>query len=185
MMIDTGATRSYFPKEFYESCPFLQDLPKYKPRGGRIYMGNREWVPLLFVIPLTFSVDNQAFKVFTIVCKMANSHFVWGMKEIMETEGVLCTHTMKFKFLNRSPKIYPIKPFQLPPDNSKHTIELKVDFPKKISGHAIFKLLLVPGSVLHTVKAPVNCNKITLQISNHTKRIVKGTPDHSISILDV
>ena len=93
-------------------------------------MGNGEWVPCLFVIPLTFQIDNQAFEVFTIVCKMANSDFVRGMKEIIETEGILCTRSMKYKFLNRSPKLYPVKPFALPADNSHHIVELQVDFPK-------------------------------------------------------
>ena len=114
ILINTGATHSYFSKEFYESCPFLQDLPKYKPHVRCIYMGNGEWIPSLFIIQLTFSVDNQAFEVLTIVCKMADSDFVWGMKEIMETEGILCTCTMKFKFLNRSPRYIRSSPSTYP-----------------------------------------------------------------------
>ena len=144
-------------------------------------MGNGEWVPCLFVIPLTFWIDNQAFEVFTIVCKMANSDFVWGMKEIIETEGILCMRSMKYKFLNRSPKLYPVKPA----DNSHHIVELRVDFPQEISGHAILKLLLVPGQVLLTVKAPVTRNKISLEISNNTKTKITGSPSQSVGILDV
>ena len=182
ILINTGATSSYFSKDFYDSNPDLHSLPKYKSRGGRIYMGNGEWVPCLFVIPLTFCVDNQAFEIFTIVCKMANSDFVWGMKEIIETEGILCTRSMKYKFLNR---LYPLSPFVLPADNSQHTIELRMDFPHEISGHAILKLLLVPGQVLFTVKAPVNHNKIILEISNNTNSKITGSPKQSVGILDV
>ena len=185
ILIDMGATSSYFSKDFYDNNPDLHTLPKYKSRGGRIYMGNGEWVPCLFVIPLTFQIDNQAFEVFTIVCKMANSDFVWGMKEIIETEGILCTRSMKYKFLNRSPKLYPVKPFILPADNSHHIVELRVDFPQEISGHAILKLLLVPGQVLFTVKAPVTRNKISLEISNNTKTKITGSPSQSVGILDV
>ena len=184
ILIDTGATSSYFSKEFYDNNPDLHSLPKYKSRGGRIYMGNGEWVPCLFVIPLTFRIDNQAFEIFTIVCKMANSDFVWGMKEIIETEGILCTRSMKYKFLNRSPKLYPLSSFSLPADNSQRTIELRVDFPHEISGHAILKLLLVPGQVLFTVKAPVNRNKIVLEISNNTDSKITGSPKQSVGILD-
>ena len=185
ILIDTGATSSYFSKDFYDNNPDLHTLPKYKLRGGCIYMGNSEWVPCLFVIPLTFQIDNQAFEVFTIVCKMANSDFVWGMKEIIEMEGILCTRLMKYKFLNRSPKLYPVKPFILPADNSHHVVELQVDFPQEISGHAILKLLLVPGQVLFTVKAPVTRNKISLEISNNTKTRITGSPSQSVGILDV
>ena len=181
ILIDTGATSSYFSKDFYDNNPDLHTLPKYKLRGGRIYMGNSEWVPCLFVIPLTFRINNQAFEVFTIVCKMANSDFVWGMKEIIETEGILCTRSMKYKFLNRSPKLYPVKPFILPADNSHHIVEIRVDFPQEINGHAILKLLLVPGQVLFTVKAPVTRNKISLEISNNTKTKITGSPSQSVT----
>ena len=176
---------SYFSKDFYDNNPDLHTLPKYKSRGGHIYMGNGEWVPCLFVIPLTSRIDNQASEVFTIVCKMANSDFVWGMKEIIETEGILCTRSMKYKFLNRSPKLYLVKPFILPADNSHHIVELWVDFPQEISGHAILKLLLVPGQVLFPVKAPVTRNKISLEISNNTKTKITGSPSQSVGILDV
>ena len=185
ILINTGATSSYFSKDFYDNNPDLHTLPKYKSQGGRIYMGNSEWVPCLFVIPLTLQIDNQAFEVFTIVCKMANSDFVWGMKEIIETEGILCTRSMKYKFLNRSPKLYPVKPFVLPADNLHHVVELQVDFPQEISGHAILKLLLVPGQVLFTVKAPVTRNKISLEISNNTKTRITGSPSQSVCILDI
>ena len=185
ILIDTGATSSYFSKDFYDNNPDLHTLPKYKSRGGRIYMGNGEWVPCPFVIPLTSRIDNQASEVFTIMCKMANSDFVWGMKEIIETEGILCTRSMKYKFLNRSPKLYPVKPFILPADNSHHIVELWVDFPQEISGHAILKLLLVPGQVLFPVKAPVTRNKISLEISNNTKTKITGSPSQSVGILDV
>ena len=185
ILIDTGATSSYFSKDFYDNNPDLHTLPKYKSRGGRIYMGNGEWVPCLFIIPLTFRIDNQAFEIFTIVCKMANSDFVWGMKEIIKTEGVLCTRSMKYKFLNRSPKLYPLKPFLLPADNSQHTVELRVDFPHEISGHAILKLLLVPAQVLFTLKAPVVRNKISLEICNNTQSKISGSPKQRVGILDV
>ena len=184
ILIDMRATSSYFSKDFYDNNPDLHTLPKYKSRGGCIYMGYGEWVPCLFVIPLTFQIDNQAFEIFTIVCKMANSDFVWGMKEIIEMEGILCTRSMKYKFLNRSPKLYPVKPFVLPANNSHHIVELRVNFPQEISGHAILKLLLVPGQVLFTVKAPVTRNKISLKISNNTKTRITGSPSQSVSILD-
>ena len=59
-----------------------------------------------------------------------------------------------------------------------------MDFPHEISGHAILKLLLVPGQVLFTVKAPVNRNKIVLEISNNTDSKITGSPKQSVGILD-
>ena len=134
---------------------------------------------------MCFSIENHAFEVYTIVCPMANSDFIWGMKNAVETEGQLCTWTMKYKFLNRSPKIYPLKSFSLPPDSSEHPMELRVDFPSKIGGHTIAKFMFLLNHLLKTVKVPVRRNKITMHMSNHSQDKIEATPDTPIGILDV
>ena len=92
---------------------------------------------------------------------------------------------MKYKFLNQSPKIYPVKSFSLPPDGTEHLVELKVDFPSEIRGHAITKFMITPNHLLKTVKIPVKRNHIKMQMSNHTKAKIKANPDTPIGILDV
>ena len=169
MLLDMGASRSYLSYGFYLECEYLKKLPTFKPLGPRVYMGNGEWVPAIHIIPIVFHVGNCAFEVYTLVCKMTSSDFIWGMKNVVETEGVICTRSMTYKFLNRSPKLIAKNPVHLPPDGSKHAIDLQLDFPKEISGQAIIKLLLAPSRVLHTIKAPIVRNTIHLQISNHSK----------------
>ena len=132
-----------------------------------------------------FSIENHAFEVYTIVCPMANSDFIWGMKNVVETEGQLCTWTMKYKFLNRSPKIYPLKSFSLPPDGSEHPMELRVDFSSEIGGHAIAKFMLLHNHLLKTVKVPMRQNKTMMHMSNHSQDKIEATPDTPIGILDV
>ena len=185
ILIDTGATHSYLSKSFYDTNPYLHKFPKIKPKASCIFVGNGEWVPALFIIPMCFSIENHAFEVYTIVCPMANSDFIWGMKNVVETEGQLCTRTMKYKFLNRSPKIYPLKSFSLPPDGSEHPVKLRVDFPSEIGGHTIAKFMLLPNHLLKTVKVPVRRNKITMHMSNHSQDKIEATPDTPIGILDV
>ena len=129
ILIDTGASRSYLSYTFYLECEYLKALPKHKPMGSRVYMGNGEWVPAQFIIPIVFHVDNCAFEVYTLVCKMSSSDFIWGMKNIVETEGVLCIRTMEYRFVNRSPKLYCKKPISLPPDGSQHVLELGMEYP--------------------------------------------------------
>ena len=185
ILIDTGATHSYLSKSFYDTNPYLNKFPRIKLKASRIFVGNGEWVPALFIIPMCFSNENHAFEVYTIVCPMANSDFIWGMKNVVETEGQLCTQTMKYKFLNRSPKIYPLKSFSLPPDGSEHPVELRVDFPSEIGGHPIAKFMLLPNHLLKTVKVPVKWNKITMHMSNHSQDKIEAIPDTPIGILDV
>ena len=185
ILIDMGATHSYLSKSFYDTNPYLHKFPKIKPKASHIFVGNGEWVPALFIIPMCFSIKNHAFEIYTIVCPMANSDFIWGMKNVVETKGQLCTRTMKYKFLNRSPKIYPLKSFSLPPDGSEHPVELRVDFPSEIGGHAIAKFMLLLNHLLKTIKVPVRWNKITMHMSNHSQDKIEATPGTPIGILDV
>ena len=91
MLLDTGASQSYLSYGFYLECDYLKKLPTFKPLGPRVYMGNSEWVLAIHIIPIVFHVGNCAFEVYTLVCKMTSSDFIWGMKNVVETEGVICT----------------------------------------------------------------------------------------------
>ena len=104
MLLDTVASWSYLSYGFYLECDYLKKLPTFKPLGPHVYMGNSEWVPAIHIIPIVFHAGNCAFEVYTLVCKMTSSDFIWGMKNVVETEGVICTRSMTYKFLNRSLK---------------------------------------------------------------------------------
>ena len=185
MLLDTGASQSYLSYGFYLECDYLKKLPTFKPLGPRVYMGNGEWVPAIHIIPIVFHVGTCAFEVYTLVCKMTSSDFIWGMKNVVETEGVICTRSMTYKFLNRSLKLIAKNPVHLPPDGSKHAINLQLDFPKEMSGQTIIKLLLAPSRVLHTIKAPIMRNTIHLQISNHSKSPITHPRGAVIGIVDI
>ena len=148
-------------------------------------MGNSEWVPAIRIIPIVFHIGNCAFEVYTLVCKMMSSDFIWGMKNVVEMEEVICTRSMEYKFLNRSPKLIAKSPVHLPPDGSKHNVDLRLDFPKEVSGQAIIKLLLAPSRVLHTIKAPIVCNAIQLQISNCSKNPITNLKGTVVGIVDI
>ena len=185
ILIDTGASRSYLSYGFYLECDYLKKLPTFKPLGPHVYMGNGERVPAIHIIPIVFHIGNCAFEVFTLVCKMTSSDLIWGMKNIIETEGVICTRSMEYKFLNRSPKLITKGPVHLPLDGYKHAINLRLDFPKEVSGQAIVKLLIAPSQVLHTIKAPIVCNTIRLHISNHSKSLITHPRGAIIGIVDI
>ena len=185
MLLDTGASRSYLSYGFYLECEYLKKLPTFKPLSPRVYMGNGEWVPAIYIIPIVFHVGNCAFEVYTLVCKMTSCDFIKGMKNVVETEGIICTQSMTYKFLNRSPKLLAKNPVHLPADGSKHDIDLRLDFPKEVSGQAIIKLLLAPSQVLHTIKALIVCNTIHLQISNHSKSPITHPHGAVIGIMDI
>ena len=185
ILIDTGATRSYVSYTFYLESEYLRTLPKYTPSKPRVYMGNGEWTPAMCIIPMTFNIGNCAFEVYTVVCRITTSEYIWGMKNIVETEGVLCSRTMTYKFLNRSPRLIAKHSFDLPPDGTQKKVEFNVEFPKELSGHAVLKLMLAPRQSLQTIKAPIIRNTVCLQISNHSKTLIHHDANAVVGLVDV
>ena len=103
----------------------------------------------------------------------------------METEGCICTRTLQYSFLNRSPSLCLTRELSLPADDQKWPIELRVDFPKELSGQAIIKLILFLKHIVRTLKVSVDRNIVWLNISNHIKNPILYPANTSISILDV
>ena len=93
VLFDTGASCSYMSYEYYRENEYLRSLPKYQPRAPTILVGSGDKIPARFVIPLQFLVDH-CFKVYTLVCTLGVSDFIFGIKNIMETEGRICTQTL-------------------------------------------------------------------------------------------
>ena len=82
-----------------------------------------------------------------------NDEMIIGLKNVVELEGNIYTRTMKFKFYNRSPHIFPSKPFTLKPDEKIKDLAFEVNFPQELCGHGIIKLFLNTASyVPHTAK---------------------------------
>ncbi len=109
VLFDTGASKSYMPKKFYDSHPNLYQLPKFHVNGKGIIVGNGETVPILFVIPVLVDINNHRFEIFTLVSSIHDHiDLVFGLKNMVETEGVFSARDNSFKFLCRSIPIYPL-----------------------------------------------------------------------------
>ena len=67
LFFDSGASRSYLSKRFYDSNPVLHDMPKFVTTCTGIRIGNGSIVPALFVIPILFMTCGHTFEIFTIV----------------------------------------------------------------------------------------------------------------------
>ena len=66
-LIDTGAICSIMSRAFYEACPALSKLPKYKPVHPYCVVSNRQRVRVLFTIPVVISFGIHQFEIFTQV----------------------------------------------------------------------------------------------------------------------
>ena len=70
LFFDSGASRCYLSKRFYDSNPVLHDMPKFVTTCTGIRIGNGSIVPALFVIPILFMTCGHTFEIFTIVAEI-------------------------------------------------------------------------------------------------------------------
>ena len=70
LFFDSGASRSYLSKRFYDSNPVLHDMPKFVTTCTGIRIGNGSIVPALFVIQILFMTCGHTFEIFTIVAEI-------------------------------------------------------------------------------------------------------------------
>ena len=90
ILLDTGATKSNMSKSCYLQCKTLHVLPKFSSNTQRIQLGNRQYVSVLFVIPVIIDIKGHKFEIFTLVSEIHdNVDLVMGMKNIFELEGMI------------------------------------------------------------------------------------------------
>ena len=141
ILLDTGASKSYMSRGFYMRHLHLHDYPKFNLTIRNLQVGNGELVATLFVIPFICKVGNHLFKVYTLVSEIQqNMDIILGVKNMFEIEGEVSCRTSQFKFLNRSLPIFPLSTHRIKV-GAKAYVKAKVLFIKKLSGHAIAKLL--------------------------------------------
>ena len=90
ILLDTGATKSYMSKSYYLKCKTTHTLPKFSSNTQRIQMGNRQYVSVLFVIPVIIDIHGHRFEIFTLVSEIHdNVDLVMVMKNIFKLEGII------------------------------------------------------------------------------------------------
>ena len=183
ILLDTGASKSYMSKGFYMRHPHLHKYPKFNSTIRNLQVGNGELVATLFVIAFIFKVGNHLFKVYTLVSEIQQyMDIILGVKNMFEIEGEVSCGTSQFTFLNRSLPIFPLSTHRIKV-GAKAYVKVKVPFIKKLSGHAIVKLLY-KGS-LGTMKIRLVDNLIVMQVINNTASTMYLSPEESIGIVDI
>ena len=70
ILLDTGASKSFMSKSHYLHCKSLHSLPKCVSKTQRIQVGNRQYVSILFVIPIIVDIHSHRFEVYTLVSEI-------------------------------------------------------------------------------------------------------------------
>ena len=183
MFFDSGASRSYLSKRFYDTNPMLHDMPKYVTTCTGIRIGNGSIVPALFVIPILFMACGHTFEIFTIVAEIDDDmDLVFGFKNMVETEGLLNTRTGEFDFIGRSIPIFPQNDLDVRP-GEKAYVMIKAPFCDKLSGMICAKFF--SRDVVNTLRIKIQDNQGIVQFVNHQDEIVHLRKEKAVGILDL
>ena len=65
MLFDTGASKSLMSKTHYLRCKSWHSLPMFASKTKNIQVGNRQYVSILFLIPVVLVIQSHRFEIFT------------------------------------------------------------------------------------------------------------------------
>ena len=164
-LIDTGVIRSMMSRAFYEACPALSKLPKYKPVHPYCVVSNGQRVRVLFTIPVVISFGIHQFEIFTQVNDtLAYEIYVIGIKSLAEIEAVINTRLNEVSFLNRSAPVFPFTTESVLPKGKK-LIRAYLKFPTQLTGMIIIKLMTYCAQIV-TAKVAVQKNVMSFEVIN-------------------
>ena len=172
ILIDTCTSKSYMSKSYFFRCKNLQVMPKFTSTTRRIQVGNRQYVGVLFVIPVVITIQKHRFEIFTLVSKIhENVDLVLGIKNLFELEGVIDSWDSCLSFLNRSIPFFPREKVEVKPKEQKLII-LEAPIVEEISEMAITKMLDTKEQMNLTMKLKFIRNRATLKVTHSTHDIV-------------
>ena len=183
LFFDSGASRSYLSKRFYDSNPVLHDMPKFVTTCTGIRIGNGSIVQTLFVIPILFMACGHTFEIFTIVAEIDDDmDLVFGFKNMVETEGMLNTRTGEYDFTGRSIPIFPQNDLDVPA-GEKAYIKVKAPFCDKLSGMICTKFF--SRDMVYTLRVKFQDNQGIVQFRNGSNETAQLRKDKAVGILDL
>ena len=183
LFFDSGASRSYLSKKYYDANKSLHRLPKFSTTCTGIKIGNGSIIPTLFVIPIQFMTHGHVFEVYTIIAEIDDGmDLVFGFKNMAETEGRLNTRTGEYDFIGRSIPVYPQNDLDVPV-GKQVLIKIKAPFREKLSGRIITKMF--GSEKAFTMKIRIENNQGCVQFINKSHGTIKLMESKAIGILDL
>ena len=183
LFFDSGASRSYSSKKYYDANKSLHKLPKFSTTCTGIKIGNGSIIPTLFVIPIQVMTHGHVFEVYTIVTEIDDGmDLVFDFKNMAETEGRLNTRTGEYDFIGRSIPVYPQNDLDVPV-GKQVLIKIKAPFGEKLSGRIMTKMFR--SEKAFTMKIRIENNQGCVQFVNKGHETIKLRESKAIGILDL
>ena len=126
---------------------------------------------------------HHVFEIYTIVADIDDGiDLVSGLKNMVDTEGMLNTRTEEFDFLERSIPIFPKHDLDVKP-GGKAYLKIRIPFVEKLSGRALCKMFV--GDINHTLKLKVQDNQAVVEFENKSNTTAELRKKTVLGILDL
>ena len=151
----------------------------------RVQVGNRQYVSVLFVIPVIIDIHGHRFEIFTLVSEIHdNVDLVMGMKNIFELEGVIDLQNSCFSFLSRTIPFFPVTTVEIAPKSQKMVI-IEAPFIEELSWMVMVKILDIKEQTTNMIKLKFIRNKAVLKVTNKTHETVTFGRIEMMGIVDL
>ena len=183
ILLDTGASKCYMSRAYFERNKILHGLPRLKSTIKSLRVGNGNEVNAHFVIPVLLKIAGHKFEIYALVSEIQPTiDLVLGMKNMHELEGELSPRNSEFRFLNRAIPLFTLENFSLKP-GCKRFVKCIAPFPANITGTAIVKI--VQGLRTITVQCKMQNNLGVLDMINTSKTTMLFSTDSAFGIVDI
>ena len=181
VLIDTGASKCFLSKRFYDAHPAMHGGHKIPIPGASVKVGDGRAIPILFAAPIVLQIDGHVFEVFCLVTDIGTNELVIGMKALVELEASVNISEFRVDFQSRSLALYPSQSSRIDHGQTS-TVRVNVPFPHELSGFGIVKVML--NNILHTLYARFCRNELYIDIGNTLGYPLYLDPQVSIGVLD-
>ena len=183
ILIDTGASKCYMSKAYYQRNKYLHSLPKFKSKVPKLQVGNGDIVDTHNVIPLVIKIQQHKFELYTLVAEIQDSiDLVIGMKNMHELEAEHSSRHSELRFMNRAIPLFTFENFCIKP-GQKRFVKFIAPFFRHLSGTAIVKIMV--SQQVHTLQCKLHNNLGVLDMVNTCKTPMFFNEQTSFGIVDI
>ena len=95
VLLDTGVSKSFMSKSHYLFCKPLHSLPKFASRIQKIQIGNKQFVSVLFIIPIIIDIHGHRFEyILWYLRSMKTLIWFWESKTSLSWKALLIHETV-------------------------------------------------------------------------------------------
>ena len=183
ILFDTGDTRSFMSKNFYMRNRQLHSLPKFTSPCKSIMVGSGQCISVLFVVPIIVTIGTHTFEIFTTVCDIHDGmDLVFGMQNMIETEGEMSTRDGCYRFINRSIAIYSMGKHIVQP-GEESLIRVEAPFCELLCSTGVAKFFC--GDKVDTILLRLVNTHGVVKYKNTSGKPVEISPSSPVGVIDL